>query len=649
MPNILNIARTGLDAFRHGLEITANNIANKSSAGYSRQTLLLNSLPSQRVMNGFIGNGVKTGAIIRSSDQFAVQHVRTTLTAKTQYETFYNQAREVDKLLSQEGTSISASMQKFFNSLSKLNETPESIAARGVVLNQSRLFVDQFNTMQQRLDETKQTNFSQLTEAVNQINQITKNIADLNGRLSSLVDAPELLDQRDQLLEELSKYTDVLVSEDPNSGITVGIASGEVLVSGAVQKDLVVVQGLNGQSGTRIAIQNGTGYIDVTRSMDSGMTGGFLDFENNIVTTASQLLGQMAIGLASAFNQQQALGMDMNNALGNPFFTDFNTMAMQLARANAASTNTGTGVLSVDISNIDQTKVSDYELIVSNAASGQVRVLRKSDGQSFNMTLTNTPPTPPAGQITLDGLTITVDDTTHLNDNDRFTLEPTKGAAGSLALLINDPRQIAYAAPVRTQAALTNLGNGTLVLGDMFNTTNVAKDFRIDFISDTQYNLVNVTDSVTTGPFTFTPNTNNTIMIPDSVTPSYSVVLSGVVRSGDQFTMAYNTDGFGDNRNGLKMANIQNSKLFEGGSESLGDRYADLVAYVGSKTNQAQSRADIADILYKDAVDFKEGIAGVNLDEEAANLLHFQQSYQAAGKLLSVANDMINFLFSVMR
>ncbi|MBL7481092.1 flagellar hook-associated protein FlgK [Legionella bononiensis] len=647
--SILSIAYSGLSAFQRAFEVAGNNIANATTKGYSRQTIQFSPGPSQRYAGSFVGSGVFVSSIDRNVDQFINSQVRSTLSLKSQFDTFYTQAIQIDKLLSQDGTSISTSLQSFFDALGQLNSAPDSISSRSVALKQSQLLVQQFTSMQTKLDEYQQNSTAQISGAVRQINQLTKDIAAINKQLMSTSDSPELLDRRDELLKELSQYTNLSIFDQGDGTISVGIATGDMLVSGTEQRDLVVGTGNSGVSGTQVYLSNGTGQIDITSRLTSGMLGGLMDYEHDVIAQAGQMIGQMAIGLAQTFNAQHKLGMDLNNQIGKDFFTDFNSPAQQRNRVVAPSTNTGTGVLSVAISDISQTKLSDYEVVVTDALTNEVRVTRKSDGSSTILNWTNTPPTPPAGQLVFEGMTITVDDTANLANNDRFTLIPTRGAARDLALQINDAREIALASPVSTRASLNNTGQGQIALGTVYNTTAVNKQYRIDFISDTQYNLVNVTDSTTTGPLAFVPNTNNTIQIPDALNPSYSVVISGIPKSGDQFTAEYNSGAAGDNRNGLGLSGIQQSKFLSNGTENLFDRYANLLAEVGGHTKQAQLSSESADVLHKQALDFWQSKSGVNQDEEGINLLKFKQAYEAAGKLLEISNQMMSLLFDMMR
>lgn len=647
--SILSIAYSGLNAFQRALDVTGNNIANATTRGYSRQSIQFTPSVSHKYAGSYMGTGVSVASIYRNADQFASMQVRNTLSVKSQYDTFYQQAIQVDKLLSQDGTSISGSLQSFFDSLGQLNNAPDSSATRGIALKQSQLLVDQFNALQTRLDEYQNNSTAQISEAVNQINQLTKDIADVNKQLMANANAPELLDQRDELIKQLSSFVDVSVVNQGDGTVNVAMGTGDMLVAGTEQRSLSVSGAASNSLGTKVFISNGVGQIDISSKLNSGMLGGLMDYERDIIGQSSQLIGQMAIGLSQKFNAQHQLGMDMNNQIGKQFFTDYNSVAQQLNRSISSSSNSGTGVLSVSISDISQTKLSDYDLVVTDTTTNQVRLTNKTDGTSTTLNWSNTPPAPPAGQLVVDGMTITVDNMSNLANNDHFTLTPTRGAARDLALQIKDSREIALASPVKTDASINNTGAGRIALGTVFNTSSVDKQYRIDFISDTQYNLVNVTDSTVTGPMAFTPNADNTIQIPDALNPSYSLVLSGIPKSGDQFTSDFNMGGTGDNRNGLSLAGLQQNKMFAGGTEGLSDRYSNLLSQVGSFTNQAKIRGDSADVLHKQALDFQASKSEVNLDEEAGNLLKFKQAYEAAGKLMEVSSQMMSVVFNMMR
>lgn len=649
MANILSIASTGLNAFQRALEVTGNNIANSSNKAYSRQSIHFTPMPSQRYNDFFIGNGVKIDSIIRNSDQFAVKQTRDTLTAQSQFEAFYSQAIQIDRMLTQPGISLTSSLEAFFNAANQLNQAPDNLVSRELMLQQSRMMVSQFKSLESRLDEFQQNNSKQINEITNQINQLADDIAKINEQLTAQPNSPELLDKRDALLKDLAKFTDVSVVANGGEGVSVAIGNGQMLVMGNEARHLSINASGNGQSGTEVLIENGAGKIQINSSMHSGMLGGLLDFEQNILAYGSQLIGQMSIGFASMFNDQHKLGLDLNNQIGKDYFTDFNSAILQTKRSIPSLNNTGTGVLSVAISDVSQTQLSDYQLVVTDTATNEIKLIRQSDGKTSVLNWTSSPPTPPAAEISIDGMTITIDNIANLANNDSFMISPTRGAASNLELLLKDPREIAFASAVRATSSLTNLGTGQIALSSVLNTdTPVTKDYSIQFISPTQYNIVNETDSITTGPFSFTPNADNTVMIPDSTTPSYSVVISGIPQTGDSFTTNPNTGGVGDNSNGLKLAALQDKALFDGGVESLFDKYSGFITEVGSLTYQAKIAGDASEILHQQALDYQESKSGVNLDEEASNLLRFTQAYQAASRVMAVSNQMMDALFAAL-
>ncbi len=649
MTGLLNIAAGSLTAFQRAMTITGNNISNANTLGYTRQTSLFTN-NSPNFQGGFyVGTGTELLAIRRMSDQFSVDQLRQSTTSKSELDIFYQQASQIDKLLSQKGTSISTTMREFFDAMSEMGDAPERLSSRSVVLKQSELLASQFQTLQTQLTNYKNSTLDQLSEAAGQVNKLTSAIAELNQSLMNRPGDPALLDQRDNVIQQLAEYADLDVVYDDDGGANVSLSSGQTLVLGDGSIPLSVKNTSNTGGSYRLLLGDSGSEVDVTGSVRSGRLKALVDFDVNVLGKADKLLGQMSIGLAQAFNAQHKLGMDLNNQIGNDFFTDYNSVQQQLDRSSGFSTNTGTGILSVAISDISQTQLSDYQLTVTDTGTNEIRITRLSDGTNTTVNWTDTPPTPPAGQVVIDGMTIQVDNIANLANNDKYTISPTSGAAANFDFKLKTPQEIAAAAPVRAQVGSANQGSGNIRLTDVFNTTEVMKDYRIDFISPTQYNLVNLTDAVTTGPFAFTPGTDNVVNVPDSVTPSYSVTLSGVPETGDTFTMNYNSGGYGDSFNGLKLTAIQDSKIFNAGKENLFDRYSNLTVDIGSQTYQTKLRMESADVLFQQAQDLWESKSGVNIDEEAANLMIFEKSYQAAAQLMSVSRQLIDSIFAAMR
>ena len=649
MADILNIATSSLNAYKFALDTISNNIANANTPGYSRQEVSLSAKPSQRFGSNFVGSGAGIDTIRRISDDFVNNRLRDTLSTSSQFETFYQYASQIDKLLSEGAASVSQSIQDFFSALEQSNENPDNVSARNVLISQTQLMVSRFNTMQERFDELLHYSRSQIQESVNQINTLSRNIAEINNQIANTPGTPpDLLDKRDQILLELAKFTNVNSVDQGDGTISVSIGSGEVIVIGSQVNELSVGNAQTGFGETEIFLRSSNSQVAITQNLKGGSLAGMLNFEQSLLKPASQIIGQMAIGLAQSFNQQHQMGLDINGNLGTNLFTDFNSASLQSDRVVANSLNSGSAQFAVAINDINQTQISSYELLVTDISSNEIQLTRKSDNFSTTLTLTDTPPAPPSAQVVFDGMTITVDDVSNLVDGDYFNIEPTKGAAGELNLLLNSPEQLALASPIRTESSLANTGNGDISLEQIINPSlsSASKEYRIEFTSTTQYNLVNVTDSTTTGPYAFTPNTDNSISIPDTLNPAYTITLSGSPQAGDSFNAQFNSGAIGDNRNGQLLSQLQTSKSFANNTQSIFDRYSSLVVDVGSKTYQAKLQHEAADIMHEQAVSQRESTSGVNLDEEAANLLRFQQAYQAASQLVVVTNRIMDILFN---
>ena len=649
--SILSTASTALNAYQNALTVIGNNIANVNTAGYSRQTPQFTPGINQQLGNFYVGTGVQLADIYRNSNIYANQQLRTTTSIKSQFDIFSQQAAQVDSLLSQQGVDVSASLQNFFDALQKVNSAPDDMATRNAFMQQAQLLSSQFNYVQDQLNQYQNNNNLQLQDSLDQMNQLGEQVASLNKQLLSSPNSPDLLDQRDQLLSQLSTYADLRVTTQDSGVVNVSFSNGQTLVNGAISNKMTMSVDSADAFNPQIYVSS----INVTNQFNSGSVKGLLDYEQTILGNTSQAVGQMAIGLSQAFNAQQNLGVDMNNALGQNFFTDFNSATLSASRSISSATNTGTATLSVNISDVSQLQLSDYQLVVTDATNHEYSLIRKSDGTSIPLTWDSSTSASPAtlsavsgGSTKIDGLTITVDNIANLAKGDQFTIAPTRGAAGQLNTIISDPRQLALAGAVRATAPTANTGTGNIVVGTVFNTSAVNNNYTIT-MDPTVPNQYTISGDPTT--YTLVPNSNNTIYLPPGSTSSnasYSVVISGAPATGDTFTLGYNSGSVGDNRNGLLLAGVQQKDIFNGGTQSLTDAYSGLVADIGGQTNLAKLRANSADVIYNQALSYQTSISGVNLDEEATNLIKFQQAYQAAGKLLQVANNLMSYLFQVV-
>jgi flagellar hook-associated protein 1 len=263
---------------------------------------------------------------------------------------------------------------------------------------------------------------------------------------------------------------------------------------------------------------------------------------------------------------------------------------------------------------------------------GSAWSLTRADGTSVAMTGSGTAADP----FVADGLKFTVSGSASAGDS--FMIRPTATAAAATSVAITDVRQIAAASPVAATAAGSNTGTGSvggIVATDATNP-NLLAPANITFTSPTTYQINGA------GSYTFTPGQ-------PIAANGWSLTLNGAPQAGDSFNVAANTGGVGDNSNANALAGIADLGVLDGGNATLTDAYASLVGNVGNSAQQAQNGLTAQTALLNQAVASQQNVSGVNLDEEAANLVRYQQSYQAAAQVISIASTLFDSVLAAVQ
>ncbi|MEE7565578.1 flagellar hook-associated protein FlgK, partial [Xanthomonas sp. Kuri4-3] len=221
---------------------------------------------------------------------------------------------------------------------------------------------------------------------------------------------------------------------------------------------------------------------------------------------------------------------------------------------------------------------------------------------------------------------------------DRFLLQPTAGAAGTLQVAFGDSGLIAAALPVQGKADIDNIGTGKVSGLSVTDATNAAlqNTAEVQFLDATQYTVDGA------GPYTYSAGT-------PIAANGWSFSLDGAPAAGDIFTIAATGAGSSDNGNLLKMAALDDAKSLDGGTTSLNAALSSLTTQVASSSAQAGYAHESEQAIYNQAVAARDSISGVNLDQEAADLIKYQQAYQAAAKIISSADNIFQTLLQAIR
>lgn len=627
MADLLSTGVSGLLAFQRALDTTSHNISNVNTAGYSRQRVDLGTRPAEPYGNGWVGQGTSVQTVQRVYDEFIASQSRTTASSLERLDTYATNAERLNNMFGDSSNGLTATLQNFVNAFQGVANAPTSIPARQVLLSEANALQDRLQYFDSRLSDMDAEVNSKLTAEVSEINSIAQGIARLNQEISiSTARANgqppnDLLDQRDQLLDELAEKVSVNTVEQDGGIVNVFIGNGQPLVLGAQASKLTTVQ--DGYDPTRlgVAVQTQSGTMDVTANISGGVLGGILDVRRELLDPAHNALGRMSVALADVVNGQHREGIDLSGTMGGDFFS------VGAVEVLGHSGNGGTGTVAVTRGNVAGLTERDYVLERTGATTWALRYA--DGGGTVAMTGTGTVADP----FVADGMRIVVGGTA--NTGDRFLIRPTRAAVDGMQVQVTDPADVAAAAPIRSAANNANTGTGTISAGEVLDASNaqLRSSVTIQFLTPTTYSVNG------SGSFTYTPGGNIDIN-------GWRAQINGTPTAGDSFTMTSNPSGGGDNRNALLLADSLQRPVLNGGTATLSDNVGQFVSGIGVATRQAQVNRDAQAAVHEENLAALDSVSGVNLDEEAANLLKYQQAYQAAAQLIRVADTLFQTLLS---
>lgn len=639
--NILSIGQSALAAAQVGISTTGHNIANASTPGYSRQVVVQGAALAQNFGYGYVGQGVDVKTIQRIYSDFQAAQVRSTQTAKSGLDSYYAQITQVNNMFADSTSGLSPTLQSFFSGIQNLASNPSSGAARQTALSSANALASTFQSMGSQLDQMNQSVNTQVTSSVATINSLATQIAQLNSNIAlaqgSGQPPNDLLDQRDQLVLDLSKQIKTSVVPQDDGKYNIFIGNGQSLVVGSQAYALTTAASPTDPSRIVPAYdtQGKTVLLDGS-ALTGGQLGGLLDFRNQTLDPAKNALGRVAIGLATTFNAQHRLGLDQNGNLGGDFFT----VGTPTVTANTG--NLGSGVATASISDVNALTTSDYRLQYDGT---NYTVTRVSDGKAT--TFASFPQT-------IDGVSFNLTGTPAAGDN--FLIKPTATGATAFGVNISDPSLIAAAAPIVTSATTSNTGTGVISAGSVssaYLASPLTAPVTLTYASGTN----ELTGFPAAQPVTVTSNGTTTTFAagaPVTYTPGATIsfggvsfTLSGTPANADTFTVGPNTGGVGDNRNALLLGALQTANTLANGTASYQGAFSQMVATIGSKTNEINVTSTAEGQTLSNLVAAQQSTSGVNLDEEATNLLRYQQAYQAAGKVMQVASQLFSVLLSL--
>ncbi len=681
MAGIFGIGVSGIQAAQMGLLVTQHNITNANTAGYNRQSAIQTTATPLGTASGFTGNGTRVSTVERQYNSFLSQQLSQNQTVYSALESNFTQVQVIDDLLADASAGVSPALQQFFEGVQQVASAPSSLPARQSMVSAAQSLASRMQSVSQRFSELSTQINGQISDNVALINTYAKQIAKLNETITlaeSTVNQPanDLRDQRDQLIADLNKVVKVQTMPEGKSGVDILIGNGQQLVSGNQARLMSAVKSTDDPSRTVVSIEYGNGGKQVLPDSflsGAGSLGGLLDFRSQTLDPAINTLGKVAASLALTFNAQHGVGMDMlgNNGSDSGFQADFFTLPK--AKVMAASGNTGGVSVSATLNPArltDPQNVGNYVTDIGTSDyrleyDGGLTLTRLSDGVTWSgadMASINAQINDETDARGLQGFTLAEDAATYAL-GDRFLIQPTRGMAENIAVnsaIAGDVRLVAAGSAIRASVGLTNQGTMSAKVDRMLSgdpqqlypmqvTYNAGQ---LDF--DPAYNGQTVSIVDATGSSDYTIGTD-TIPLRSGV--SYVVdgvmfSLSGTPKDGDTFSLDWNDGqsgpvGVSDTSNIVLLGKLQNQNTVDGGAANYQAAYTQLVSDVGNRARQLEVTKDAQNSLVSQASAAREAISGVNLDEEAAKLLQFQQMYQASARSISVGQKLFDELLSI--
>lgn len=662
--SLLSIGLSGLNASQTALSTTGNNITNVNTAGYTRQSTSQVTSAEQFAGRYYVGTGTTVQDVRRMYSEFLANQLRGATSVDSDAQTYLSQVNQIDSLLSDSTTGLSKVMQNFFASLQTAAATPTDAASRQLVLTQAANLAQRFNSISTQLGTQNSYVNTQMDSLAGQVTDLAKTIAQYNQAIIAAeaggASANDLQDKRDQAVLQLSDMIGVSVVKQ-GSSLNLYLGSGQPLVVGANASTLTAGPSANNPSQFSLSLSSGSSTMDVTSVVTGGQMGGLLRYRNDVLNTTQNELGRMAIVLADTFNSQLAQGLDLNGNFGAELFKDINDASVIGNRSLANTHNTGTGNLNVNITDSSALTTSDYEVTFTSATGFTVK--RSSDGTVLGTgDLTDNPPKE------FDGFSLSQQSVGTVQAGDRFTVIPTRTAAADISVTMTDSNRLAFASPVVASNTTGNIGSGTISGTNLTSTLDASNGAALSASIKAGLPVKLVFDAASGGTQGYTiydsagnslgtgnivPGQSNdiSITVPGSPSFSFQTTIAGYPGQGDSFGVAFNSNGDADNSNAQKLINLQTAKTVgsgtgSGSGMSLTGAYSSLTETVGATANQAKLDATATGAVLTQAQGSRDSLSAVNLDEEAANLVKFQQYYTASAQIIKTAQTLFDTLIN---
>ena len=658
--SLMNVGVSALNANQQALTTVGHNIANVNTPGYSRQTVYTNALHGQNMGNGFIGKGVQVATVMRNYSALLNRQSNAANAIHAADTSRLQGLMQMQDVFEGGDGSLGAAVTNMMNAFVDVQAAPSDATGRNVVLTRMSELAARFHAASNMLEEQDYSTAQQLRNNALLVNDKASQVARLNNEISRALatghQPNDLLDARDQVIREINQYVQTTQVAADDGSISLFVGGSQALVLGINSGQLSVEETKEYPGSQRMALyfsQPGGQQLELTAAMvGGGEIAGLLKFRNEDLAEGRNLLGRLAMTIGHELNLQNQRGLTLNGQQGGALFA-LPTTSTGYGNITGYS-NIGPGAATTQVMDASQLKPSEYRLVFEGSPVAPV-LTRMSDGKVFNAT--STPPLNMGNLATgfdADGLRFIVPAATLAAavSGNSMLFKPFSTAASEIEALVHNPDELAAASALTANINKNNTGKLQLTqLGaNDFTGIPAAQDpVRLTFDGAGQvtyqiYDHLSSTWSAASAPMDYTPGQPITIN-------GWSITLTGTPAAGDTVDVANALD-FGEAfrlnaGNAGAFLDLRDKKVFDEGT-TLSDGFSAAMAVVGTRTQSVQLAEKLSSTVAKNLEMDRTAVSGVNLDEEAARLLQYQQAYQASSKVIQIAQSLFDSVLNAV-
>ena len=606
------------------LNTIGHNLNNLNTEGYSRQVVNLETyeplfMPdmTREERPGQMGQGVTTANITRVRDALLDNRIILENTNLGYFEVRNKYIEQMEMVYAEPSTSndpsitntLRTAFDEFMSSWQDLANQPDEKAARIVVVEKANILTNSVRHHYNQFADIRNNVEKEVEDRVLEINQLAQKIGHLNERIlksEAMKDNPnDLYDERDRLIDRLSKIADIQISREDKDELLIYIG-GRNLVQGKVYEQLDM-----------IPQADNNGYVDIywkdgeKLALRGGELASLIDLRDNDLYFEIKKIDSFAANVTDLVNEIHRDGFGSNKKTGNNFFVEF------------PFTTDPAG-------NFDRNRdgIDDSTYLFRVSGSNKLDLKDKIGIE---------------GAMQINGLAVRYYTTDTLQEViDRINQSGARVNAflnPQGKLTIKSDYQLNNETPDFVLQHLEDDGLFLTGYTGILNASGAAGAF--DWQNINQVNQLTQNSQWAIAPLMHPSaymKVEDNILVDDS----YIATADGIDINGDGTKDV--TNGIGDSSNALKIASLKDEKVMVGMSLTFSQYFESIITDIGARGNEAEKGFKAGEIVVQNLENLRKSISGVNLDEEFANLLKFQHAYNATAKIMTEMDKMIETL-----